>query len=103
MDEIGCLITKSKSVLVEKRERDSLDIFMAINQNENYIEFIKKINDLKSTDVNAYNCLYGIREAYDKQIMFDNIRKYCEIKKENYENVFQKFFEDVQLYKPAEN
>lgn len=103
MDEVGCLITKSKSVSIKKRERDSLDIFLAINQNQNYSTFITKILSLKKQDVTAYNCLYGIREAYDKQILFPNIRKYCDLKIEEYDKTFQKFFDDSDLYKPAEN
>lgn len=104
MTELGTLITKSRSVFETKRYRDSLDIYLAIKQCRDYNLLIGKINLLRRKDVNTYNTLYGIKEAYDKEILITNTSKFIpHFKKDEFTLLFENFFHDALLNLPATN
>ena len=103
MDEIGTLLTKSKSVNIEKRYRDSLDIYLAISQNQNYVNFIDRLKSLKSQNPYAFNNLYGIREAFEKFTLYSNSIRFHEFNKTDFDNVILSFMKDIKLDKPATN
>lgn len=94
MGELGTLITKSKSVLVEKRYRDSLDIYLTIKQSQNLKLLLSKIKDLKKVNNNTYNVLYGIKDAFEKNLLFDNTNKYIkDLKEEEFIHDIKSFFD----------
>lgn len=102
MSEAGTLITKSQSVLIPKRYRDSLDIYFAIAQNQSYELLISSIIDIRKTDRETYNSLYGIRKAYEEGIMFGNISRFADVNKTDFDKIMRLFFEQVGLNNKAE-
>jgi hypothetical protein len=103
MNEIGTLITKSKSVLIEKRYRDSLDIYLAIKQNRNYEKMIEKILFLKENHRTAYNTLYGIRKAYESRVLITNVDRFFKVDRTDFISLFEKFLSDTLLIDEAAN
>ncbi|NVK33539.1 MAG: hypothetical protein HWE23_03605 [Rhodobacteraceae bacterium] len=103
MNELGCILTKSKSVNIEKRFRDSLDIFLAIHQCRDYDSLVTSTLKLRSDNQPVYNSLYGIREAFENSTLFMNSRRYTDIPKENFDHTISKFFKDTKLNLPASN
>jgi hypothetical protein len=71
MTEIGVLTTKADSSSAQKRPRDSLDIFLAIEQARDYGRLVEGLRTLKAVNRPAFNTLYGIRAAMDDA-------KFCE-------------------------
>lgn len=76
MSELGTLITKSQSVLVPKRYRDALDIYLAIRQNRDYKSMIDQIQELQSKYRSSYNTLYGIRQAFEERVFHANLHRF---------------------------
>jgi len=103
MNETGCLITKSSSVKVKKRPRDSYDIFLAINNCRDYDVMVSQILSLRQVDEPAFNSLYGIREVFEKKILHENIAKFCQIEDEKLDELFMNFFNDTGLDTLAQN
>lgn len=103
MNELGCILTKSKSVNIPKRFRDSLDIFLAIHQCRDYEGLVSSTLKLKEDNLPVYNSLYGIREAYENLTLFSNTNRYTDISKEDFDKIILKFFEDTELNLPASN
>jgi hypothetical protein len=103
MNELGCLLTKSKSVNIQKRFRDSLDVFLAIHQCRDYENLVSTTLKLKTENLPVYNSLYGIREAFDKSTLFANTIRYTEISKAEFDKTILKFFKDVELDQSASN
>lgn len=102
MTELGTLITKSQSVLVTKRYRDALDIYLAIRQNRDYKKMIDQMQELQLKYLSSYNTLYGIRQAVEEGIFHSNLHRYAV--KQNFEQVnefFQDFFKDCGLDQSA--
>ncbi len=103
MNELGCLLTKSKSVNIAKRFRDSLDIFLAIHQCRDYDNLISSTLELKANNLAVYNSLYGIREAFENNSLFLNTQRYTDITKNDFDQTILKFFKDTELNQPATN
>ncbi|MFZ2725278.1 MAG: hypothetical protein WAX77_03400 [Methylococcaceae bacterium] len=102
MNEIGLLITKSESVKVAKRKRDSLDIFLAIKNCRNYPQMILKLCELKNKNKPLFNSLYGIRAAFDEKILICNVMQYYN-DENDINKTFTNFFQDSSLDQCAEN
>ncbi len=103
MDELGCLLTKSKSVKIVKRFRDSLDIYLAIKQSQDYNKLVDSTLELKLKNRTIYNSLYGIREAFEKRVLFKNTKKYIDIEEKDFNNTISDFINSVGLNEKAEN
>lgn len=103
MDELGTLLTKSKSVLIDKRYRDSLDIFLAIHQNENFEDLIKRLKKLKSKDPDAFNILYGIRQAFEENKLYSNLSRFTQFDRDSFESIMQDFMKEIGLDKLAKH
>lgn len=103
MNELGCLLTKSKSVNIPKRFRDSLDIFLAIHQCRDYENLVSSTLKLKKENLPIYNSLYGIREAFDNSTLSANTFRYSKISKTDFDETILKFFKDVELDQTASN
>lgn len=101
MGEIGTLVTKSKSVLKDKRYRDSLDIYLTIKQSRNYDELCASILKLKSESIDTYNSLYGIREAFENLTLLSNTLRYVVVDREDFNKTINSFLEAVELNKKA--
>lgn len=101
MNEVGTLLTKSQSVLVEKRYRDSLDIYLAISQNQDYENFVKKLVKLKSKNPDAFNNLYGVRQAFDESKLFSNSNRFHQFNKTEFDSTMTSFLKEIQLDKLA--
>ncbi|WJS92906.1 hypothetical protein NYQ10_12500 [Flavobacterium johnsoniae] len=101
MNEVGTLLTKSQSVLIEKRYRDSLDIYLAISQNQDYKDFIKKLVKLKSKNPDAFNNLYGVRQAFEELKLFINSNRFHQFDKTEFANTMTSFMKEIQLDKLA--
>ncbi|GEP95903.1 hypothetical protein [Chitinophaga cymbidii] len=103
MDEAGTLITKSQSVKIEKRYRDSLDIYLTINQSRSIENLINTVKKIQLEDIDTYNSLFGIREMYDDNKLFENVRRYVEVKHEEFVQTMESFFEKTGLMNKAES
>jgi hypothetical protein len=103
MGELGTLITKSKSVSNEKRHRDALDIFLTIKQSRDINALVDSIKHLKQMDINTYNTLYGIREAYDSNLLLTNTYRFIEVDPDDFRKTIEKFFDEIGLTKQATN
>ena len=103
MNEVGCLITKSSSVLNKKRQRDAFDIFLALNKCRDYSNLIENLIKLKKEDRRIYNSLYSIRQAFEQGVIVDNVLKFQNIDYDIIKNTFDKFINDSELYQKAEN
>lgn len=102
MSEVGTLITKSQSVLKDKRYRDSLDIYLTIKQSCNFTYLVDSINKLKDTYLHTYNNLYGIRKAYDDHTLFINtVRFIKDLDRYEFANTLENFFNLTGLYDEA--
>lgn len=104
MGELGTLITKSQSVSKDKRYRDSLDIFLTIKQSGNIESLIKATNDLRKTHIDTFNNLYGIRQAYEDQLLLSNTLRFIpELDRNDFISTFETFFEQTGLNNKATN
>lgn len=103
MNEVGTLLTKSQSVHVEKRYRDSLDIYLAISQNQDYENFVKKLVKLKSENPDAFNNLYGVRKAFEEIKLFQNSNRFHQFNKIEFDKSVISFMKEIQLDKLASN
>ncbi len=101
MGEIGTLITKSNSVMKDKRYRDSLDIYLTIKQSRNYDELCKSIIKLKSDSIDTYNYLYGIREAFENLTLLSNTLRYIVVDRNDFNKTISSFLDSVELNKEA--
>ncbi|MEZ4809048.1 MAG: hypothetical protein R2819_01695 [Allomuricauda sp.] len=103
MDEIGTLITKSQSLKIAKRFRDSLDIYLAITQNRDE-KFYYTLKKLKDKVPDTFNTLYGIKEFYDTGNMYFNIQHYLpNLDMSVYSEKMEFFFEKSSLNKKAKH
>jgi hypothetical protein len=103
MSELGTLITKSQSVKQPKRFRDAFDIFLTVHQSADIDKLVSEVEKLKSKNIGTYNTLYGIREAFEEEIMYANTIKFHDIKKELFDRTMQNFLEKTGLIKKAKN
>ncbi len=104
MGELGTLITKSQSVSVPKRYRDSFDIYLTIKQSSNYGALIDSIKLLKKGNINTYNTLYGIRQAYEDSILLTNTLRFLnDLNRDEFIETFELFFEQTGLNNKATN
>ena len=101
MSELGTLITKSKSVLIEKRYRDALDIYLTIKQSQNFDLLIESIINLRKENLDTYNVLYDIRKAHEENILFEKTSRFIEVEKNQFLETFQNFFYKTGLDKMA--
>lgn len=97
MSELGTLLTKSKSVLIEKRYRDSLDIFLTISQSQNYNQLIKEIRKLKIKSPDSFNVLYGVRQAFEEVKLYINTIRFINIKKPDFDYTVELFLKETGL------
>lgn len=104
MNEIGTLLTKSQSLKISKRFRDSLDIYLAITQNNNK-EFYSELKKLKNKDPVSFNTFYGIKEFYDNGTnMYINTHKYIpDLEMKIFKEEMELFFEKSGLNKKAKH
>lgn len=104
MNEIGTLLTKSQSLKIPKRFRDSLDIYLAITQNSS-AEFYKDLKKLKDKDPDTFNTVYGIKEFYDfEDIMYLNTSKYIpNLASKIFRKEMELFFEQSGLNRKAKH
>ena len=104
MGELGTLITKSQSVSKEKRYRDSFDIYLTIKQSRNFDDLIASINKLKKANINTYNTLYGIRQAYEEKVLLKNTYRFLpDLNMTEFIEIFERFFELSGLNNEAKN
>ncbi|PMD91638.1 hypothetical protein BWI97_21220 [Siphonobacter sp. BAB-5405] len=102
MGELGTLITKSSSVSVKKRYRDSLDIFLTISQSTDLTALINSTNRLRKSSIMDYNTLYNIKQAFDDDLLWNNTLKFIpELNKSEFICVFESFFKNTGLDKKA--
>ncbi len=104
MNEIGTLITKSESIKIPKRYRDSLDVYFAITQNKDYPDLIKNLRNLKEKDPDGFNSLYGIRKFYESNEikMYNNIKRFIgNYKLAEFKESMNSFISDIGLDKEA--
>lgn len=103
MSELGCLITKSQSVKVEKRFRDSFDIYLSIAQSQDLDDLVRKTLSLRKTNREVYNSLYGIREVFENGTMFSNASNFFELSEVSFNSTMTEFIEKTRLNEEAEN
>lgn len=100
MNEIGTLLTKSQSLKIKKRFRDSLDIYLAITQTNVNTQLVKDLKNLKESDLRTFSVLYSIREFYeeDSKQMYYNVKKYIDnLELKDFEFNVSNFFQEVGL------
>jgi hypothetical protein len=61
MDELGTLVTKSESVRSPKRQRDALDIYLAIAQVRDRDKLISDARELEKSHRTAFHALENLR------------------------------------------
>ena len=77
MNELGLVVTKSKSFTHEKRPRDLFDIYLSIKQARDPAEMIESARQLRSYDAGAFHCITGLRDSLiESPGLEKNIRKY---------------------------
>jgi hypothetical protein len=62
MDELGTLVTKAESVKSTKRQRDALDIFVAITQARNQSKLASDASELQKSHPFAFVALENLRD-----------------------------------------
>jgi hypothetical protein len=74
LDEVGLLVTKSKSCSSSKRHRDLFDIYLAIKQARDPNALRLKLSALKATSQGPFESLSGIRRALDPQKLTPDVK-----------------------------
>ncbi|MDR2283804.1 MAG: hypothetical protein LBE37_11370 [Sphingobacterium sp.] len=100
MNEIGTLLTKSQSLKIKKRFRDSLDIYLAITQTNQNTNLVVELEKLKQNDLEIFNVLYGIREFFDEESnqMYYNVKKYIhDLELNEFTSEINDFFKKIGL------
>jgi len=97
MNELGCILTKAISCTKQKRERDSLDIFLAIKQARNYGKLIDSTNKLRSKSKEIVKAINEIKRAHQENVLFPNIQLFIGISHEEYLHTMESFFADLTV------
>ncbi|MCX6245257.1 MAG: hypothetical protein NTU98_11195 [Bacteroidetes bacterium] len=95
INELGCLLSKSVSCQKQKRERDSLDIFLSIKQARNYGKLIESIKILRKGRNEIFKALAEIRKAHEANILLPNIRQFITVVDDDYYKTLNNFFIDL--------
>jgi hypothetical protein len=113
MDEVGVVVTKSKSVQDAKRRRDALDIYLAVSQARDYEHLVRQFQRLKTVNESVYNTLYSIREAVEKHHFGERVEELIRAgplsdsadipSREGVDGRIGQFLEDVRLEPKASN
>jgi hypothetical protein len=62
VDELGLIVTKSKSIHSPKRPRDALDVYLAVVQSADYGTLVRDFRNLSEHRPDVFGCLDGIRD-----------------------------------------
>jgi hypothetical protein len=110
IDELATIVTKSHSLGIQKRSRDALDVFLAINQARDYRALVAGFIELKRTHLQVYNTLYALRAASENGSFAMRVaEQMAATSSEQFSagyhttTVVEKFLDDVELEPLAHN
>lgn len=93
----GCVLTKARSIGIEKRKRDSLDIFISIGSDANYTQVVLDLKELKTKNIEAFSYLNKVKEHYHTGSFYRNLLIFHSIEIRQVENRLNRFFSDIGI------